>query len=114
MSMSRQNNVLPPLSVAASVLLDTPPALAPEERESIEDERRPMSILMCAPTAYALKYEINPWMRIENTPDLDLAARQWNELYRVLTEEIGANVMLIEQAPDCPDMVFTANAGLVR
>jgi N-dimethylarginine dimethylaminohydrolase len=69
---------------------------------------------MCAPTAYALKYEINPWMSLENMPDSDLAVQQWNELYRILTEEVGARVELVEQAPECPDMVFTANAGLVR
>ena len=68
-------------------------------------------ILMCEPTAYALKYEINPWMSLGNSPDVALAARQWRELYRVLTEEVGANVSLVPQSPDCPDMVFTANAG---
>ena len=72
------------------------------------------SVLMCAPTAYALKYEINPWMRMENAPDVKLAACQWQELHRILKEDVGANVHLVEQAADCPDMVFTANAGLVR
>ena len=72
------------------------------------------SLLMCPPTAYSLKYEINPWMKMENTPDIALASRQWQELYRVLTAEVGAHVQLMDQAPDCPDMVFTANAGLVR
>jgi hypothetical protein len=71
-------------------------------------------LLMCAPTKYALKYEINPWMALANQPDLELAARQWEVLYRTLTEEVGARVELIEQHPDCPDMVFTANAGLLR
>ena len=71
-------------------------------------------LLMCAPTAYALKYEINPWMKLENSPDVALAVQQWNELYRTLTEDVGANVELVPQAEDCPDMVFTANAGLVR
>ncbi len=79
-----------------------------------DNSSRPTRLLMCAPTAYALKYEINPWMSLQNTPDVDLAVRQWNELYRVLTEEVGAQVELVPQAPDCPDMVFTANAGLVR
>lgn len=71
------------------------------------------SLLMCAPDAYDLKYEINAWMSLENRPDISLATRQWGELYRVLTEEIGVHVELIPQAPDAPDMVFTANAGLV-
>lgn len=74
----------------------------------------PYRLLMCAPTAYGLKYEINPWMQLQNAPDVALAGRQWQELYRVLTQEIGATVELIPQAEDCPDMVFTANAGLVR
>ncbi len=71
-------------------------------------------LLMCPPTAYGLKYEINPWMQLQNAPDVALAGRQWQELYRVLTQEVGAAVELVPQAEDCPDMVFTANAGLVR
>ncbi len=72
------------------------------------------SLLMCAPTAYELKYEINPWMHLDNRPDTNLAAQQWDSLYQTLTRKMGANVQLIPQAPDCPDMVFTANAGLLR
>ncbi|MDE2127399.1 MAG: amidinotransferase [Armatimonadetes bacterium] len=68
---------------------------------------------MCPPTAYGVKYEINPWMHIARQPDLDLAASQWRKLYQTLTENAGATVELIEQALETPDMVFTANAGLV-
>jgi N-dimethylarginine dimethylaminohydrolase len=75
---------------------------------------RAASLLMCAPTAYALLYEINPWMRLTNPPDTSLAKSQWQVLYRTLTTEIGVKVTLLPQSPDCPDMVFTANAGLVR
>ena len=71
-------------------------------------------LLMCAPTAYALKYEINPWMKLENAPDVERAVQQWNALYRTLSEDVGADVQLVPQSDDCPDMVFTANAGLVR
>lgn len=83
---------------------------------SLEDASVPRlpRLLMCEPTAYALKYEINPWMSLKNAPDVALATTQWNKLYRVLTEEVGATVELIPQASDAPDMVFTANAGLVR
>jgi N-dimethylarginine dimethylaminohydrolase len=69
---------------------------------------------MCAPDAYDLKYEINAWMSLSNRPDLSLATRQWAELYRTLTEEVGAQVDLVPQEANAPDMVFTANAGLVR
>ena len=71
-------------------------------------------VLMCAPDAYDLKYEINAWMSLENRPDVSLAAKQWAELYRTLTEDAGACVELVPQAANAPDMVFTANAGLVR
>ncbi|MEP6754531.1 MAG: arginine deiminase-related protein [Chthonomonadales bacterium] len=70
-------------------------------------------LLMCPPTAYSLDYVINAWMSLENQPDVDLAATQWAELYRTLTEVVGAEVELIEQASNAPDMVFTANAGLI-
>ncbi len=71
-------------------------------------------VMMCAPAHYSLEYEINPWMRLENRPDTELAAEQWSKLYEVLTTEAGAEVSLIGQVEGCPDMVFTANAGLVR
>ena len=74
----------------------------------------PARLLMCPPTAYGLRYVINPWMSLANTPDPVIARRQWDSLHATLTDEIGADVQLVPQAPDCPDMVFTANAGLVR
>jgi N-dimethylarginine dimethylaminohydrolase len=41
------------------------------------------------------------------------AQEQWGGLHRVLTEEIGVEVRLAEPHVEVPDMVFTANAGLV-
>jgi N-dimethylarginine dimethylaminohydrolase len=70
-------------------------------------------VLMCAPDAYDLKYEINAWMSLQNRPDLSLAAQQWAQLYQVMTDTVGIQVDLIPQASDTPDQVFTANAGLV-
>lgn len=71
-------------------------------------------ILMCEPTAYSLQYEINPWMKLGNSPDTSLAAIQWRKLYESITEKGCAEVELVPQADGCPDMVFTANAGLTR
>jgi N-dimethylarginine dimethylaminohydrolase len=90
--------------------------IAERKHEVVPPEigRRPARLLMCAPTAYALLYEINPWMSLANRPDTALAERQWSALYRTLTEEVGAVVELIPQTAGCPDMVFTANAGVVR
>jgi N-dimethylarginine dimethylaminohydrolase len=105
-------SALPEIQQAPLGLENTLPETWPED--AVAPEPKPTRLLMCAPTAYGLKYEINPWMHLDNRPDVELAARQWDTLYRVLKEEIGAHVELVPQAPDCPDMVFTANAGLVR
>jgi N-dimethylarginine dimethylaminohydrolase len=87
-----------------------------KENEAVPSviDRQTARLLMCAPTSYALLYEINPWMSLANGPDPVLAERQWSTLYRTLTEEVGAAIELVPQATNCPDMVFTANAGLVR
>src|SRR6185437_6707948 len=69
-------------------------------------------LLMCAPTHYDVRYEINPWMKIRNNIDSRKASAQWNELRRTL-ERLGARVETIPQRKGCPDMVFTANAGVV-
>jgi N-dimethylarginine dimethylaminohydrolase len=105
-------SALPEIREAPLGLEETLPETWPEDE--VSSEPKPTRLLMCAPTAYGLKYEINPWMHLENRPDLALAARQWETLYRVLKEDAGARIELVPQAPDCPDMVFTANAGLVR
>ena len=70
-------------------------------------------LLMCAPDYYGVKYEINPWMHRTEQPNLDLARDQWRELHRVLLQDVGCSVQMIPQDPNCPDMVFTANAALV-
>jgi len=58
-------------------------------------------------------YIINPWMhgnlrRIDNA----VAKQQWRSLYDTLTDH--ATVRLVLPQPGSPDMVFTANAGLVK
>lgn len=73
---------------------------------------RPRHYLMCPPTYFDVVYEINPWMRTDVPVDRELAQRQWQTLadtYR----RLGHTVDLIEPVPGQPDMVFTANAGVV-
>lgn len=70
------------------------------------------SVLMCRPEHYRIDYEINPWMRRANAVDAPLAARQWDSLAGLLRES-GVDVSLVSQAVTVPDMVFTANAGVV-
>jgi N-dimethylarginine dimethylaminohydrolase len=69
--------------------------------------------LMCPPEYFTVAYIINPWMhgnlrRIDNA----VAKQQWRALYDTLTDH--ATVRLVLPQPGSPDMVFTANAGLVK
>jgi N-dimethylarginine dimethylaminohydrolase len=72
------------------------------------------TLLMCPPLYYGIEYEINPWMRTSRQADRDLARKQWDDLFDVLTRKVKAKVRLVEPVEGLPDMVFTANAGLVR
>jgi N-dimethylarginine dimethylaminohydrolase len=72
-----------------------------------------MKLLMCPPAYYGIEYEINPWMNRSRQSDAALATQQWAGLQRVLVERIPAEIQLIDAKPGLPDMVFTANAGVV-
>src|SRR3989344_5273868 len=71
-----------------------------------------MKVLMCPPTFFSIDYEINPWMKKEVQVDQRRAQRQWEDLFNLYTS-LGVEVETISPAKDLPDMVFTANAGLV-
>lgn len=71
------------------------------------------SFLMCPPDFYQIEYEINPWMNRRRPAETAAAMRQWQALYDLLTEKLGATVELLSPVRGLPDMVFTANAGLV-
>ncbi len=71
-----------------------------------------VQILMCAPHHYDVDYVINPWMEGNiHRSSRDTAQAQWDQLYQVL--KTYAAVDLVEPQKGWPDMVFTANAGLV-
>jgi N-dimethylarginine dimethylaminohydrolase len=69
-------------------------------------------VLMCAPQHYAIQYEINPWMKLTNPINIAKANKQWKALHATL-RRLGVQVDLVPQKKGCPDMVFTANAGVV-
>lgn len=69
-------------------------------------------ILMCPPDFFGIEYEINPWMSRQRQADHALAVRQWNDLRRLI-EASGGEVQLLEPVPGLPDLVFTANAGMI-
>ncbi len=71
------------------------------------------SVLICSPDYYGIEYEINPWMSRSRNSVPHLARQQWNALYAVLSEKLKIKIERIAPVAGLPDMVFTANAGLV-
>jgi N-dimethylarginine dimethylaminohydrolase len=67
---------------------------------------------MCPPDYYGIEYEINPWMNRQVGSDPNEANRQWRVLYEALLS-FGVAVDLLEPVAGLPDLVFTANAGLI-
>jgi N-dimethylarginine dimethylaminohydrolase len=68
--------------------------------------------LMCAPDHFEVAYVINPWMEGNIAHgNNEVAVRQWDRLAGMVGKY--AKVERITAAPGVPDMVFTANAGLV-
>ncbi|MCA9101185.1 MAG: amidinotransferase [Planctomycetales bacterium] len=69
-------------------------------------------ILMCRPSYFGIEYEINPWMNVHSGADAVLAVQQWEGLRRLLVDA-GAAIEEVTPIAGLPDLVFTANAGLV-
>jgi N-dimethylarginine dimethylaminohydrolase len=96
-----------------------PSSAARDERlfEETADPRRGRAaerqrVLMCAPEHFDVRYVINPWMENHvGKTHRSLAHEQWAKLHRNLAEL--AEIVLVPAAPGLPDMVFSANAGLV-
>lgn len=70
-------------------------------------------LLVCPPDYFRIEYEINPWMRLTNAVDPDRARAQWHALMTVLEKDVGAGLEQMQPVPGLPDLVFTANAGVV-
>lgn len=69
-------------------------------------------VLLCPPTHFDVTYEINPWMQAGRPVDTERAVRQWGDLVDTY-RDLSLDVEVAAPAPDLPDMVFAANAGLV-
>ena len=70
------------------------------------------TILMCPPDFYGIEYEINPWMNRSVPSDAAQSQQQWQALHDLLTK-LDVDVRLMKPVQGLPDLVFTANAGLV-
>lgn len=67
---------------------------------------------MCPPEYFSVSYAINPWMEDElGSVSKAKADTQWEGLYGHIAK--AADVVLMEPREGLPDMVFTANAGVV-
>jgi arginine dihydrolase len=75
--------------------------LSPAERNPMAQPR----ILMCPPDFYGIEYEINPWMSGSRASDRSALA----DILRAL----GVQVDVMTPREGLPDLVFTANAGLI-
>jgi N-dimethylarginine dimethylaminohydrolase len=73
---------------------------------------RPPTILMCPPDFYGIEYEINPWMKRDIPSDSARSRQQWQALHDLLIA-LKVDVPLMTPVKGLPDLVFTANAGLV-
>ncbi len=69
-------------------------------------------VLMCSPKYFSVAYEINPWMKTFSQIDKKEAYKQWLALVQYY-KSLGTYIELISPRKEFPDMVFTANAGLV-
>lgn len=67
---------------------------------------------MCRPDYFGIEYEINPWMSVRKGSDPSLSRKQWHALHETLVK-LGVDVDVIDPVRGLPDLVFTANAGLV-
>jgi N-dimethylarginine dimethylaminohydrolase len=69
-------------------------------------------ILMCPPQYFDIEYEINPWMHQDDQVNTTLAMEEWDKLKQTY---LTLDCEVFEQAPQkgWPDLVFTANAGLL-
>lgn len=73
---------------------------------------RATPLLMCSPRLYTVNYVINPWMSGNiGAASQARAMAQWTRLFETLSGL--TDVHLIDPVAGSPDMVFTANAGLV-
>jgi N-dimethylarginine dimethylaminohydrolase len=86
----------------------TPPPLL-----ALAPTPRPPSFLLCPPPHFGVHYVINPWMsgHVGDT-SAALATSQWSAFRDILA--CWANIELLPAVPGLPDLVFTANAAVLR
>lgn len=70
--------------------------------------------MMCRPKFFDVRHHLlNAHMEMKMPVNKNLALTQWENAYKTLLAN-NIKVELLEAHPDLPDMVFTANAGIVH
>lgn len=72
-----------------------------------------MALLMCGAHHFRVDYEINPYMDTAVQPDPAAAVAEHDAIVAAHLAA-GRKVEFLDPAPACPDMVYTANAAVVR
>ena len=70
-------------------------------------------LLVSDATHFRVDYEINPYMHTDVQPDRAAAVKE-HEAIVAAHLDAGRKVEYLPSVPECPDMVFTANAAVVR
>ncbi len=74
---------------------------------------RRLRFLMCPPVHFGVEYVINPWMEGQiHATNAKLASSQWSRLHALLSEH--AEVASLPAVQGLPDLVFTANAAVIK
>ncbi len=73
---------------------------------------QPRRYVMTAPRFFTVEYVINPWMDTSTPVDARRALDQWEAL-RQTYADLGHTVELVEPVAGLPDMVYSANGGLI-
>ncbi len=71
------------------------------------------SLLICPPDHFDVIYEINAWMSVDQKPEQAVAREQWHQYENVLAM-LDFDLYYLRPEPGVPDLVFTANHGLIR
>ncbi len=70
------------------------------------------TFLLCPPDFFKVDYSINPWMTGVQVDTVEATA-QWENLVKSI-KNAGGKVKTIDPVTGLPDMVFTANSGIVE
>lgn len=70
-------------------------------------------LLICSPRHFGVRYTINPWMTRNVGDATPEAQRQWERFVELVGCAADVEFVPIEPQSQNPDLVFTANAGLI-